>query len=71
MTMKKPMESEYELMARAAVERLGPEGIWLFARIQEFAGDRGWSLKDQAAHLDAVCCVVNGMIAGWIEPPGE
>jgi hypothetical protein len=69
--MKRLTEAEYELIAPAAVERLGPEGVWLFGKLQTLAEERGWSLKEQVAHLEGVTDVVKGLIDGWVEPPVE
>lgn len=69
--MKKPTESEYRVIGEAAAERLGVEGAKLLDVCLDQAAERGWSLKDLAAYLEGVNDVVNGLIAGWIEPPGS
>lgn len=68
--MRKPTQSELELIGQAAMERLGEDGAKLLDSILDLAAKEGWSLKELAAHLEGVTDVVNGLIAGWVEDPG-
>jgi hypothetical protein len=65
--VKKPTEDEYRIIATAAAERLGDEGARLLNTVFELALERKWSLRELAEHLQGAECVVNGLIAGWVE----
>jgi hypothetical protein len=65
--MRKPTEAEYQLMAAAAMDRLGDEGAQLLTAVFQLSEKRGWSLRELAAHLEGATGVVKGMVAGWID----